>query len=224
MQDALLIAASITPFSQAATQASTARTPSGNVTYLGALLPHPADCKDEAVCTYRYTTFGVLWTLTLGMSIYSLAVSMLLLGSLVAQPDQHVHEWATGLPREYLSLPAMTALAGTATFIIAVGYSAAVYYGRWAAVTAGIIGFLVVVTVVVDLIAGGLHGRLLPSKRPRSVPPTSGGHKRAGPVRHQEALWNQYDMKMMAPGANGVCGAVGTDPPAAAAPPPGSSC
>jgi hypothetical protein len=129
LQNALLITASITPFSQAATQASTARGQS----VVGAMMPDQnRTWLATAPVEYHHQAFGALWAITLSFSCVALTVSMLLLGYMLAVPDESVYTWAIqNGEKNHLALPAKFTLLGTLMFIFSVAYSAAVYYGLW---------------------------------------------------------------------------------------------
>jgi hypothetical protein len=180
MQNALLIAASMTPFSQAATQASTARGQES----AGALLPDPKQCNGATagVCTYYYTVFGILWAVTLSFNCFGLAMAMLLLGYMLAVPDIGIYKWAVEMSNQrWLGLPAFFTLAGTLMFIISVNYSAAVYYGLAATVTmAGIFAVAIVTGLIGRCIVtfGHLYPGLMNSADSAEVP---GGSTPAAP-------------------------------------------
>jgi hypothetical protein len=145
LQNALLIAASTTPFSQAATQAATART---QLAAAGALMP--VSNSSTFPIWYNHQTFGIMWTVTLSFSCFALTVSMLLLGYMLSIPEEGMYDWATEKAEHgYLGHPAVLTIAGTLMFILSVNYSAAVYYGFWAVVPVMAISFMAIIAMIV---------------------------------------------------------------------------
>jgi len=138
-QDALLIASSITPFSQAATQAQTAR--DATVPFL--MMPNAASCSptgSASLCAYHHDIFGLLWSVTVSLNCFALSISMLLLGYMLAVPDDRIPDWAGEMAKKgNLGYPAASTLLGTAAFMVAVWYSAFIYYGWQACICVGAI-------------------------------------------------------------------------------------
>lgn len=112
----------MTPFSQAATQASTSR--GQNTT--GSMMPDPNSCK-TTFCVYNHKQFGLFWSITLSLNCFALFNSMLLFGYMLAQSDDRIFDWAEA-KIGILGLPVVMTLAGTATFMASLVYSAGVYY------------------------------------------------------------------------------------------------
>lgn len=124
VQNALLISASVTPFAQAAQNTSVAKDRQDT---LGALLPAQNDCSGWT-CDYNHQLYGAVWSFTLTLNCLAMLVSMLLMGYMLSVPNADMYMWASGRIR-WLGLPALTTVLGTVVFMLAVSYSAGVFYG-----------------------------------------------------------------------------------------------
>jgi hypothetical protein len=75
-------------------------------------------------------TFGVFWSVTLGLNCFGMTISMLLLGYMLAVPDSMMHTFADDAARKgFLGYPASLTLLGTVSFMLSVCYSAFIFYG-----------------------------------------------------------------------------------------------
>jgi hypothetical protein len=153
LQDALLIASPMTPFSQAATQAATAR--DGNSTAV--MMPTMASCipgeSENWRCAYSHVTFGVFWSVTLGLNCFGMTISMLLLGYMLAVPDSMMHKFADKAAKQgFLGYPATLTLLGTVSFMLSVCYSAFIYYG--------LVAFIAILAIFVGVTIGAVAGSM----------------------------------------------------------------
>jgi hypothetical protein len=124
------------------------------------MMPSEASCT-SSLCYYNHRIFGLLWASTLGFNCLALTISMLLMGYLLAVPDENVLVWAREqLMYRRLGLPATATLLGTAAFVSSIVYTTAVFYD-WPAFTAILFIFM---WAIAAGFAGTLQFRYKPHK------------------------------------------------------------